>query len=260
MIRRMLWAVGAWALLSQAANAASFHCDGALKPLQRLICGDSVVSSLDYRLHALYSVAQFVAQPADRLRATQQDWLAGVRDQCADSACLSAAYRERIESLSRLLQERAYPFEPEAGGDVRHAATHSPYCETSGAAGPDNGDWFSLSTAVDGSAVSGRIDGIFDCGRKVWGHIDINGKLVGNMALVKFQAGWSEHQGQWAEAVIVQAADRMHWRVLSEITVESYVPAAEDLRLHGAMPKSLTNTGNSAVPLVNSFRVDFKPR
>lgn len=229
-----------------------------MKPLQRLICGDNVVSALDYRLHALYSVAQFVAQPADRLRATQQDWLTGVRDQCADSACLSAAYRERIESLSRLLQERAYPFEPEAGGDIRHAATHSPYCETSGAAGADGGDWFSLRTAVDGGAISGSIDGIFDCGRKVWGHIDIKGQLVGNMALVRFQAGWAEHQGQLAEAVIVRAADRMHWRVLSEITVESYVPAAEDLRVHGTAPESQADADRSGAQLVKPLRVDFK--
>jgi uncharacterized protein len=259
VIRRLLWLAGAWALLSQTASAASFHCDDALQPVQRLICGDNAVSALDYRLHALYSVAQLVAHPADPLRATQQDWLTRVRDKCTDKACLTAAYRERIEGLYRLLQDRAYPFEPEAGGDIRHAATQSPYCESSGAAGPDGGDWFSLNAAIEEGAVSGRIDGIFDCGRKVWGHIDIKGKLVGNMALVKFQAGWSEHQGQLAEAVIVQAADRMHWRVLSEITVESYIPVAEDLRLHGAMPEaSRTDAGPRGAPPVKPLRVDFK--
>ncbi len=229
--RLLLLCIGVFVALPHAAIAASFGCYGELSPQERLICSDKALSALDYRLNALYSVAVLVVTPAGPLRSAQREWLQGVRPKCADISCLTTAYRERIDSLTKLVQDKARPFPSAVGGEVRHAATQSPYCKTSGSQGLEGGDRFSVTASLNGTSVSGRIDGIFDCGRKVWGHKDIKGRLVGNIALVEFQAGWSENQGQVAEAVIVVAPNRIYWRVLSEITVESYVPTTEDIRV-----------------------------
>lgn len=216
---------------SHAGSAASFPCHGELSTQERLICADKGLSALDVRLAALYSVAVQLAVPAEPLRPEQSEWLGSVRAMCGDVACLTTVYRERVDNVVEFIQENALPLPSTVSGKVRHAATESSYCDVSGVEGPEGGDWFYVTASVNGASVSGSIDGVFDCGRKIWGEKEIKGRLVGNIALVEFRPGWSDSQDQGAVAMIAVGPNRIYWRVLSDISVESYVPIAEDIRV-----------------------------
>lgn len=212
-----------WAALSPAANAAGFGCYGKLSRQEQMICDDKLLSGLDYRLNAVYALARQLTPSDGRLRATQRAWL-DVRAKCGDAACLKAAYEMRLDHLMQNLQRAASPLPARVGGRVEHPPTDSNYCQLSQAI---TGDYFSIDLSVDGQAVSGRIDGIFDCGRKVWGWIDIAGTLRGKIAVVHFQPGFSSEEGPQAEALIVARRGKLYWQVISEISGESYVPRAE---------------------------------
>ncbi len=231
MPHKLIFVIAAVVGLPHVAVASSFGCYGELTAQERLICSDESISALDFRLHSLYSVALLVAKPANSIRAKQREWLQTVRNKCGDAQCLTNAYKQRIDSLMISVREAASPIPAELKVKVQHRATNSPYCKMGG-----NGDWFSITAAVKGQAISGNIDGIFDCGRKVWGEIDFKGKLLGNIALVEFQPGFSSDQGPLAEALILATPNRIYWRVLTERYGESYVPSSEDIDITSATP------------------------
>jgi uncharacterized protein len=210
--------------LPHVAVAASFGCYGELSAQERLICSDESLSALDIRLNSLYSVAVLVAKPASSIRAKQREWLQTVRNKCDDAQCLTNAYQQRVDSLMISVREAASPIPAALKVKVQHKATNSPYCQMGG-----DGDWFSITATVEDQDISGSIDGIWDCGRKVWGEINFKGKLLGNIALVEFQPGFSSDQGPPAEALIIATPNRIYWRVLSERYGESYVPSSEDI-------------------------------
>jgi uncharacterized protein len=217
-------------IMPGAADAAGFSCVGKLSSHEQLICNNKDLSSLDYRLNALYSVAIKVVKTKDAVRSAQRGWLRNVREKCTDIACLVAAYQQRISALMQTLQESANPLPMEIRGRVQHKATSSNYCKISGSEGTNDGDWFAIEATVHEQVISGRIDGIFDCGRKVWGDIEVTGHPVTNVALLKFQPGFRKEQKQPAEAIVVVADNKIIWRVLTEIEVESYVPIAEVIK------------------------------
>jgi uncharacterized protein len=80
--------------LPHAAFAVSFNCGLASQPVERMICSNPVLSSLDDQLHELYR-----NNSSGPRRTNQLDWLAS-RNQCQTDACVIAAYRERISKLS----------------------------------------------------------------------------------------------------------------------------------------------------------------
>ena len=216
------------AMLPVAGSCASFSCQGTSSREERLVCDDKQLSALDYRLEGIYSLALSLDAPAEVLRSDQRTWLAVSRAKCSDTQCLSVAYRDRIHILMRLIQRVAEPLPAELSAKVVHAVTKSAYCKANGA---DSGDEFSLVLTIKGSAVAGSIDGFFDCGRKVWGPIDVHGDKIDNVALLRFEAGWLESSPMAAEAlVVVGRGQHVYWRVLSEVNVESYVPISEQLR------------------------------
>lgn len=224
-------ALGIWLFHApyQIVYAAGFSCNGKLAPQEHLICDDKLLSALDFRLKGLYSIAVLTSASADSIRHSQREWLRNVRNKCTDGQCLKSAYQQRSDSLLVLLQSSASPSPPRLEETIQLRATDSAYCKVSGNANTDDGDWFSISVVARNQSVAGEIDGIFDCGRKVWGKIEIKGRLLGNVALVEFQPGFSNDQVPLAEALIVFTPNRIYWRVLSESDVESYVPFAEDL-------------------------------
>lgn len=231
MIRSLVAGIGMFVLLAHPAGAAGFGCKGKLTTQERLICGDKTLSALDYRLSALYSAAGLIARPAESLRSTQRDWIQYVRAKCTDVPCLTAAYRDRIDGIMKIVLSSASHFPLSVKGRIQHRATDSPYCSVSGKAESGDGDWFSIVAYAKGQSVTGTIDGIFDCGRKVWGDLPIKGRLVGNVGLVEFQPGFDSDEGPPAEALIVITRDKIYWRVLSEIQRESYVPEAEEISI-----------------------------
>ncbi len=234
MIRGLIVGIGLFVALTNIAEAASFGCYGELSKQERLICSDKALSALDYRLNALYSLAVQISKHDIQLRSNQRDWIQNVRAKCSDASCLTTAYQTRIDSLLKVVQDMAAPFPSEVRGRIQHRATDSAYCKVSGNSGSGHGDWFSITASVKGQSISGTIDGIFDCGRKVWGEVEIKGRLLGNTALVEFQPGFSSTEGPVADALIVAASNRIYWRVLSEIHGESYVPRTEDINIPSA--------------------------
>lgn len=96
----------ATALLAMAAvpsHAASFACDKAQTPVERLICATPEVSDLDEYLGRYYAGARADQAHADAcLVADQRQWLRGVRNACKDSACLRSAYLQRLAELDPL--------------------------------------------------------------------------------------------------------------------------------------------------------------
>lgn len=84
------------------ARAAGINCGKAAAGIERLICEDPDLNSLDSQLAAAFAGAMDrSARPAE-VRQGQLAWLK-TRDACAsDAACMRKAYRKRIEVLSAL--------------------------------------------------------------------------------------------------------------------------------------------------------------
>lgn len=96
MIFRGALLVAALAVAPAVASAASFDCAKAGTPVERMICADPGVSALDQRLAEAYRSAS-ARDP--RVKESQREWLAGTRDKCGTTACLSQAYGARLEAL-----------------------------------------------------------------------------------------------------------------------------------------------------------------
>lgn len=84
------------------ARAAGIDCGKAAAGVERMICEDPDLKSLDSQLAAAFAGAMDrSARPAE-VRQGQRAWLK-VRDACAsDLACARGAYRKRIKALSAL--------------------------------------------------------------------------------------------------------------------------------------------------------------
>jgi uncharacterized protein len=82
-----------------SSYAASFDCGKASTPVEKAICSDEQLSNLDSELGRAYKAAfQNSATPAD-LKTEQKNWVAQ-RNRCADTACLTSAYRARLAALN----------------------------------------------------------------------------------------------------------------------------------------------------------------
>jgi uncharacterized protein len=92
-------AVGA-ALLAAAAAAlgASFDCGKASTSVERMICADPGLASLDERMAATYRSA---SKRDPGVKTSQREWLANTRDKCGTTACLSEAYTARLAALQK---------------------------------------------------------------------------------------------------------------------------------------------------------------
>src|SRR5574341_293689 len=88
---------------SVSAAAASFDCAKAQSRVEKLICADAEVSTLDEYLGRYYFAArETLREAAPCLAADQKQWLSGVRNACADAGCLKKAYLERLGELHPL--------------------------------------------------------------------------------------------------------------------------------------------------------------
>ena len=80
--------------------AASFDCDKAASPVEKMICSDSQLSELDSQLAGTYSTARTRAADSDQLKHDQREWLKSIRKECQDVACFKDAYTARISALA----------------------------------------------------------------------------------------------------------------------------------------------------------------
>jgi uncharacterized protein len=89
-------------LFPLAASAASFDCAKAVSRVEKAICSESELSTLDEHLGRFYFAARDrLAENASCIAADQRDWIRR-RNACADSACLKKLYLERLAELAAL--------------------------------------------------------------------------------------------------------------------------------------------------------------
>jgi uncharacterized protein len=83
--------------------AASFPCEKAQSRIEKAICADADVSTLDEYLGRYYHGARAtLGNAASCLAADQKEWLSAMRNKCADAACLKKVYLERLAQLHPL--------------------------------------------------------------------------------------------------------------------------------------------------------------
>ena len=82
------------------AHAASFDCAKAGTQLEKLICSDRDLNTLDGDLGGAYKQALATAQDKTALKNEQKQWIKTGRAACGtDKKCLAVAYRQRIAAL-----------------------------------------------------------------------------------------------------------------------------------------------------------------
>ncbi|WP_168224832.1 lysozyme inhibitor LprI family protein [Rhodoferax aquaticus] len=86
-------------LLPTLAIGAGFDCKMAATRVERLICANTELSSLDDALSEAFSFEVERTEFSARLRATQKVWLAN-RNGCSDVSCIRQQYEHRIAELS----------------------------------------------------------------------------------------------------------------------------------------------------------------
>lgn len=82
------------------AFGASFDCSKAHTRVEKMICADRGLSSLDEELARTYGSVIASREHAERIRMEQREWLLRVRDQCGNEACLKDAYTKRVAQLA----------------------------------------------------------------------------------------------------------------------------------------------------------------
>ena len=108
------------------ASAASFDCSKASTSVEKAICRNPALSSLDEQLAQSYKSRLAKDGESSSVKTDQQRWLREQRNKCKDDACLSAAYNERLVVLGA--NDRAVPTAPvqNAGATKQQQTTQSP--------------------------------------------------------------------------------------------------------------------------------------
>lgn len=87
-------------VLHGLSAAASFNCENNdLSDLEKKVCENQILSSLDEQLALAYKKAIRLSWRQDELRMSQRKWVTDIRSACDDEACLESAYRLRIAKL-----------------------------------------------------------------------------------------------------------------------------------------------------------------
>ncbi|HIJ90692.1 MAG: hypothetical protein OEV89_07980 [Desulfobulbaceae bacterium] len=100
MKRLLPWIVAVWCLFFGAqAQAASFDCAKASTKVEKLICADETLSTLDDNMAAAYRQAKNDLHNAPWFREQHRLWLRA-RNVCGpDRSCLEESYKKRLEGL-----------------------------------------------------------------------------------------------------------------------------------------------------------------
>jgi uncharacterized protein len=81
------------------AEAPSFDCAKARGRLEKMICAEPKLATLDHRVADLFAVAMSQAVDAGDVKREQRRWL-GDRDDCKDAACVEHSYKARLADLA----------------------------------------------------------------------------------------------------------------------------------------------------------------
>jgi len=97
-----LIAAGILAAIGAPANSASFDCARSTTRIEKFICDDQALSTLDERVEKQYRMSIRNTDSRDakaKMRRGQHAWLKR-RDACEERACIETAYRGRAEELT----------------------------------------------------------------------------------------------------------------------------------------------------------------
>jgi len=86
-------------ILLSRAHAASFDCSKAGTPVEKMICADPALSTLDSELGQTYIQKMHESAQAAQLREQELKWMRDVRNKCTTPSCLEAAYKLRLAEL-----------------------------------------------------------------------------------------------------------------------------------------------------------------
>lgn len=79
--------------------AASFPCSRASTEVEKLICDDPKLSSMDEEMANLYRKALSNSGYPAKIKREQREWLNSYRNTCRSEKCLLIAYAARLETL-----------------------------------------------------------------------------------------------------------------------------------------------------------------
>jgi uncharacterized protein len=111
--------------LALPAQAASFDCAKAGTKVEKLICGDAVLSKLDDELSVSYKGALQDHTKADAIKQSQKQWLRE-RNNCKDAECVKAVYRNRERELVGETDVAGAPAQAKAKSQVKQPKVASP--------------------------------------------------------------------------------------------------------------------------------------
>lgn len=77
----------------------SFDCAKASTSVEKAICSDPKLAEMDAKMVNAYKGALAGAADKDAFRTMHANWRKNIRDACADSACIAAAYQQRLADL-----------------------------------------------------------------------------------------------------------------------------------------------------------------
>jgi uncharacterized protein len=80
-------------------HAASFNCAKAGTAVERMICANPKLSSMDEKLNKAYRDALATGPKPELLTSYQRDWLKDVRNKCKDVPCLEQVYQSRLDDF-----------------------------------------------------------------------------------------------------------------------------------------------------------------
>lgn len=101
-MKRLLMMV-AGLVLAVSAHAASFDCAKAGTTVERLICDNPAISTLDDALGTAYKAALKAGKQADTIKQEQRNWIEE-RNDCTGAVCLLRAYESRLKTLGISIQ------------------------------------------------------------------------------------------------------------------------------------------------------------
>jgi len=105
-MKRIAWVILGWSALLATTQAASFDCAKASSNIEKLICSNPKLSTLDEELDKSYKGALSNSRlgKTDQIVSAQKQWLKQTRNKCTDELCLNTSYSSRIKELKEVYQ------------------------------------------------------------------------------------------------------------------------------------------------------------
>ena len=94
--------LAAFIALSISSQAAGFDCQKATTFVEKVICQNPSLSSLDEELNSVFNAIKDNSRNPQTLKKQQLVWLKTKRDLCQTVTCLDDVYKERIIALSSI--------------------------------------------------------------------------------------------------------------------------------------------------------------